>query len=199
MIRFTTGVMGSGKTEMITSLSADEKDTINNKNILNYSIIVFSASKESGGYIESRSGRKAVCNSIDLLDDYIEFAKDKKATYHKYIIDEAQFLTEEQIEQIIDADTELHNVDFHLFGLLTNFKGNIFTSINALLPYVEVIESIPKVCDMCENKLAIRNIRVDKNSNLILDGEEKDLDKDKYITVCKTCYTKMHNKCQRKE
>lgn len=99
-------------------------------------------------------------------------------------IDEAQFLTEEQVQEIADLSDE-H--EFYCYGLKTDFLGNFFPGSAALMRLAEDINEVPGGLCWCGCK-ATMNARVDQNGTVIKQGEQVLIDNQKqsirYIGLC---------------
>ena len=51
------------------------------------------------------------------------------------------------------------------YGLMSNFKGELFDTISYMLPFVTKIVEIPTVCEMCGDAKATMNVLVDGSKN----------------------------------
>ena len=135
--------------------------------------------------VKSRIGIYANCKVFDRntnLFDFIEaqgFMQDKKVV----IVDEVQFCTAEQIDQLHDVSTK---VPVLCYGLLTNFKTLLFEGSKRLIEVAESISEIKSVCS-CGRKATVNARFVD--GNLVSDGEEIAIGADEsYASMCYTCY-----------
>ena len=105
------------------------------------------------------------------------------------IVDEAQFLTEEQVDFLTDV-VDKFNIPVICYGLRTDFKGKLFEGSKALFELADEIQEIPSICD-CGGK-AIINARFDASGRIISDGDVVDLGgNEKYKAVCWSCYQKL--------
>lgn len=101
-------------------------------------------------------------------------------------VDEAQFLTQEQVIQLCSLTSFVPVV---CYGLRTTFRGDLFEGSKALFALADDIEEISTFCKKCQHK-ALYNMRlVDGQPTfdgpLILTGVE-----DTYIPVCRECFAK---------
>lgn len=129
--------------------------------------------------IHSRSGIEAECVLFDKLD----LEKVKNHEYDCLIIDEAQFLTKEQVELLTDIADD-YNVPVICYGLRTDFQGNFFPGSHWLLAYADTIEEIKTIC-WCGKK-ATYNARLDGKGGITKQGEQVVLGaNDKYISLCR--------------
>ncbi|MDO4572931.1 MAG: thymidine kinase, partial [Clostridia bacterium] len=85
--------------------------------------------------IESRSGLRTECQ----LFDHIDWTRVRARAYACLIVDEAQFLTRAQVEQLVEAVDD-YNVPVICYGLRTDFAGNFFEGSHWLLAWADTIE-----------------------------------------------------------
>lgn len=101
------------------------------------------------------------------------------------LIDEAQFLTKEQIWQLTDIVDSLA-IPVICFGLRTDFQGQLFEGSQWLLAWADDVQEIQttSVCH-CGRKARFV-LRVDDNGNVVQDGEQVVCGgNDRYISVCR--------------
>lgn len=111
--------------------------------------------------------------------------------YVNYIlVDETQFLTESQIDQLKRISEE-YKVSVICYGLKTDFLSHAFTGSKRLL---EVADTITKMRTVCRcGKGADFNVRIDKNGNYVKEGEQLVIDDGvtyTYVSVCANCFIK---------
>ncbi|HPT77478.1 MAG TPA: thymidine kinase [Candidatus Atribacteria bacterium] len=127
--------------------------------------------------IRSRIGVQCECELVENLD------KMDLKRYSCIIVDEAQFLTKEQVMKLVYIVDEL-NIPVICYGLRTDFKGELFEGSKALMEVADTIEEIKTIC-FCGRK-ATMNARFDENGNVIKTGEQIVLGaNDKYIALCR--------------
>lgn len=103
-------------------------------------------------------------------------------------IDEIQFFAKQQIDELVELMLE-NKVLIFAYGLMSNFKGELFDTISYMLPYVTKIVEIPTVCEECGDAKATMNILVDKSqdtSGEIIVGNH-------FKGVCLKCWTDKNN------
>lgn len=118
-------------------------------------------------------------NVYDLVVE--KLVDDTKIT--AILVDEAQFLTEEQVKQLSDI-TVILDIPVICFGLRTDFKTNLFEGSEALFRYADILEELTTVC-ICGRK-AIFNARV-VNGQYVNDGNQVEIDGKSdctYISLC---------------
>lgn len=109
------------------------------------------------------------------------------------LIDEAQFLTEEQVKQLSDI-TIILDIPVICFGLRTDFKQKLFPGSEALFRYANILEELTTVC-ICGKK-ALFNARI-VNKEYVLEGEQIEIDNNNnctYISLCPYHYKELVEK-----
>lgn len=135
--------------------------------------------RDGATVIASRSGLEAECTLMDELD----MDKVRAHEYDCLIIDEAQFLTEEQVKLLTDIVDEC-DVPVICYGLRTDFRGEFFPGSRALLAMADTVEEVKTIC-WCGRK-AIMNARLDGKGGITKQGEQVVLGaNDKYISLCR--------------
>ncbi len=138
------------------------------------------------GEISSRIG---LCEDADLFNtdlDLMNFiaARTREKRLACVLIDEAQFLTEEQVWQLSQVVDELA-VPVMCYGLRTDFQAKLFPGSAALLAIADEMREIRTIC-WCGSK-AIMVLRLDGDGRPISQGKQVDIGgNDKYVSVCRT-------------
>lgn len=126
--------------------------------------------------VRSRCGLESDCAFFDFLND--DNAKD----YDCIIVDEAQFLSKEQVAFLVKVVDE-YGVPVIAYGLRSDFAGNLFEGSQWLLAWADTIEEVKTIC-WCGRK-ATYNARID-NGRVTKVGEQIVLGaNDKYIGLCR--------------
>ena len=138
--------------------------------------------------VKSRIGIKSECEVFDktesIIDLYTKASENKK--YDVVIIDEAQFCSEEQINQCKDLSEDVLVL---CYGLKTNFKSYLFEGSKRLIEIADNIEEIKSVCS-CGANATVNAKLVD--GNLVTDGDEVCIGGDEtYVAMCYTCWRKL--------
>lgn len=199
-LKFRYATMGSGKSAEIISI----KDNYDSQDI-NGMLLIPNVDTTSNGRIVSRNGSSVKAKKIYDTTDIFELVKKelKKGKEISYIIvDEANFLTELQVEQLSDI-VDFLDIDVMAYGLLTNFKTRAFDSSKRLFEIADDRQELTarKVCHC--GKKAVFNSRV-VNGVMTSEGAEVliDTNKDKksknnkhleekevmYMPVCRRCF-----------
>ena len=108
------------------------------------------------------------------------------------LVDESQFLTKEQVDQLA-AVTDKFDISVMCYGLRTDFQTHLFEGSKRLFEVADSLIEIKSSCE-CDGK-TIFNARVDKNGNVVIDGEQIEIGgDDRYVSMCRKCYfTKTEN------
>jgi thymidine kinase len=142
--------------------------------------------------IDSRDGEKTIKSRVGLSAEAIVLSPGGALTekvpdldsYDVIIADEAQFFTENQIEELRVLADMKHIV--MCYGLKTDFRSRLFEGSKRLLELADCIREIPTSCGC--GKKAIFNTRV-QDGRVVKDGEQIDIGGDeKYIPMCPECY-----------
>ena len=139
--------------------------------------------------ISSRVGIQAEANAVVNVDDNIVVRWYNEAKDTNLIIcDEAQFLTEEQVDQL-KCIAENHNVPVYCYGLRTDFKTKLFAGSKRLFEICSKTVELESICEC--GKPAIINARF-SNGKLMTRGAQVDIGGDeKYKALCYSCWKKL--------
>ena len=182
---FKYGAMGSSKTAqaLITRYNYEEND-------LRVWLIKPSADSRDGeAVIRSRIGLEGVAQILSPEADVLEiFRTEQLGQCDVIIVDECQFLTEAQIDQL-RAIVDEHNVPVMCFGLRTDFQCHLFAGSRRLMEVADTIQEIKTICD-CGAKATV-NARIDGSGHIITQGAQVVLGgNDSYIAMCHKCYVR---------
>ena len=135
--------------------------------------------------IVSRIGLKSKSNLFDIKTDiYKEILnKNDKKEIDCVLIDEAQFLTKNQVKQLGDI-VDLLDIPVLTFGIRTDFQGNLFEGSKYLLAWADNLKEIKTVCH-CGRK-ATMVLRLNEYGQITEDGNQIDIGgQEKYVSVCR--------------
>ena len=181
---FKYGAMGSSKTAqaLITKYNYEEND-------LKVWLIKPSADTRDGeDVLRSRIGLEAQVQIIPPQADVYDLFKTSRCESDVIIVDECQFLTPEQIDQLRRIVDDF-DVPVMCFGLRTDFQTKLFPGSRRLMEIADTIQEIKTICD-CGNKATV-NARIDANGYIITEGAQVVLGgNDSYIAMCHRCYIK---------
>ncbi|MEL0635948.1 thymidine kinase [Marinomonas sp. TI.3.20] len=137
------------------------------------------------GQIASRIGINAEANLFTKESDLWSQIKDQHQTspLSCILIDEAQFLTKEQVYALSDVVDTL-KIPVLAFGIRTDFQGELFAGSKALLAWSDKLIELKTVCH-CGSK-AIMVIRVDEQGKPVKEGAQVEIGgNDRYLSVCR--------------
>ena len=172
---FRYGAMGSSKTANAIMVKYNYWERGKNAILIKPSLDTRNGSRR----IWSRCGLEDTCISMEELD----MEKVKAGEYDCLIIDEAQFLTKAQVEQLVSIVDD-YNVPVICYGLRTDFQGNFFEGSHWLLARADAIEEVKTIC-WCGRK-ATNNARLDGKGGITKEGDQVVLGaNDTYIGLCR--------------
>lgn len=188
-LKFFYGCMGSAKTLRLltTAYNFEEKGI---------PFLVYKPkldTRDGLNIIRSRAGLERDCVSVDgnfnFLNEVTEITKEYQAKF--ILIDEAQFLTAEQVDQLSLIVDNL-NINVFCYGLRTDFKTNLFEGSRRLFEIANDLEEIPSMCEC--GKRTLVNARFDEFGNIIFDGEQVQIGgNESYKSICRKCYNNKKN------
>ena len=169
---FRYGAMGSSKTANAIMVQYNYRERGQNALLLKPRL----DSRDGEKLVGSRSGLCAPCEFIEDL------GKIDLGLYDCLIVDEAQFLTKSQVEQLVDI-VDGRGIPVICYGLRADFQGNLFEGSHWLLAWADTIEEIKTVC-WCGRK-ATCNARV-ANGKVVKAGEQIVLGgNESYVALCR--------------
>ena len=135
--------------------------------------------------IVSRIGLKYKSNIFTTKTDiYKDISKlSDKFSVDCLLIDEAQFLTKDQVKQLGMIVDKL-DIPVMTFGIRTDFQGNLFEGSKYLLAWADNLKEIKTICH-CGRK-ATMVLKINSNGKIILEGTQIDIGgQEKYVSVCR--------------
>ena len=182
---FKYGAMGSSKTAqaLITKYNYEEND-------LRVWLIKPSADVRDGKHtVSSRIGLSAEADILTPeMDAYAWFREKLEGQCDVIIVDECQFLTPRQIDQLRRIVDDC-NIPVMCFGLRTDFQTHLFPGSLRLMEIADTIQEIKTICD-CGAKATV-NARIDSQGHIVTQGEQVFLGgNDSYIAMCHKCYVR---------
>ena len=182
---FKYGAMGSSKTAqaLITKYNYEEND-------LSVWLLKPSADTRDGQTVlRSRIGLEAAVDTVPPETDLVALFQQKRlGNCNVIIVDECQFLTPAQIDQLRSIVDE-YNIPVMCFGLRTDFQTKLFPGSLRLMEVADTIQEIKTVCD-CGAKATV-NARIDSTGHIVTQGAQVVLGgNDSYIAMCHKCYVR---------
>ena len=178
---FKYGAMGSSKTAtaLITKYNYEERG-------MKVWLIKPSADSRDGQFtLKSRIGLSSECEAIGPETD-IRTLYHARQKVDVIIVDECQFMTAAQIDQLRDI-VDVENIPVLCFGLRTDFQSKLFDGSRRLFEVADTITEIKAICD-CGAK-ATTNARLDADGYVVTEGAQLLLGgNDRYIAMCHKCW-----------
>ena len=141
--------------------------------------------RAGAGRVKSRIGLEATANGFGANDDLLALirAEHMKQKLSCVLVDEAQFLSRAQVDQLTEVADTL-GIPVLCYGLRTDFQGNLFTGSERLLAVADNLNEIKTICH-CGRK-ATMNLRVDAGGRAVHEGEQIEIGgNERYVAVCR--------------
>ncbi len=144
--------------------------------------------------LDDRYGAGKVTSRIGIASDALVFRKNddlfavvedqhRSVPLHCVLIDEAQFLTRDQVFQLSDVTDSL-NIPVLAYGLRTDFQGEPFEGSKYLLAWSDNLKELKAICH-CGSK-ATMVLRLDGAGNAVTKGSQVEIGgNDRYISMCR--------------
>ena len=126
----------------------------------------------------------SVLTSIQLFAEVSQHLQQEKI--HCILVDEAQFLTKQQVYQLSDVVDKL-KIPVLCYGLRTDFQAELFEGSKYLLAWADQLEELKTIC-YCGRK-ANFVLRLNEQGEVIKEGEQIQIGgNDSYLSVCRYHY-----------
>ena len=105
------------------------------------------------------------------------------------ICDEAQFLTEQQVDEL-KAITETNDIPVYCYGLRTDFRTKLFPGSKRLFELSSNVVQLESICSC--GKPAIINARFNSKGKIVTAGSQIEIGGDeRYKALCYSCWKKL--------
>ena len=149
--------------------------------------------RDGENIIKSRVGMERECISVDTdvniykaVENYNNILKSTFSKLEWILVDECQFLTEEQVYQLSKIVDKL-DINVMCFGLRTDFTSHCFPASRRLFELADYIEEVKARCE-CGKKASI-NARFNENNEIVLQGNQILVGgNDIYKPLCRKCW-----------
>lgn len=190
---FRYGTMNSGKTAALLMAAHNFEES-------NQCVLVMKPAidSKSGSALSTRLGieREAdviVTSSDDLFNLVRKWVGSIAGqTIGAVFVDEAQFLTAEQVDELLAVALEL-GVPVLCYGLRTDFATKVFPGAARLLEVSHTLEELKTMCGAgCPRKANFNARKV--NGEFVLHGEQvaiDDQDNIEYVALCGQCFVRL--------
>lgn len=183
---FRFGAMNCGKSSALMQVAYNYEE--NHKKVI---VIKSSIDTKADDSLESRIGLK---RKVDILID-------KDSSFEKYyndwsnnadciLVDEAQFLSEKQIDELWMV-SKILDIPVICYGLKTDFKSKLFEGSKRLIEVADELEELITICN-CGRRAKFNARYVDgafakDGEEVVIDGSNKTVE---YRPMCGKCYIK---------
>lgn len=136
------------------------------------------------GRIGSRIGLSAQADTFDPDDDLYEMVRARVAQepIHCVFVDEAQFLTDEQVWQFARVADRL-GVPVMCYGLRTDFRGKLFPGSQSLLALADELREVRTIC-RCGRR-ATMVVRLGPDGKVLRQGAQVAIGAAQYVSLCR--------------
>jgi thymidine kinase len=136
---------------------------------------------EARGRVTSRIGIAADARRFNPDTDFWETCVPEAPNC--VLIDEAQFLSKEQVRQLARVVDEA-NIPVMCYGLRTDFRGELFPGSAALLAWADTLQELKTICD-CGRK-ATMVVRVSPGGVVEREGRQVEIGgNERYVSLCR--------------
>ena len=177
---FSYSTMNAGKSTLLLQASYNYRERGMRTLLFNSALYA----TDGEGRITSRIGISAeaeLYTEADDLFDRIRSARDESKV-DCVLVDEAQFLTEDQAWQLARVADRL-GIPVMAFGLRVDFQGKLFPGSQALLAIADSLREIRTIC-YCGAK-ATMVVRKDEQGRVITEGSQVSIEKSIYVSLCR--------------
>ena len=178
---FQYSTMNAGKSTVLLQASHNYQE----RGMETYLLTAQLDNRAGEGKIGSRIGISKKADTFSLGDNLFKKIK-KRLSLGEIacvLIDEAQFLEEEQVWQLARAVDDL-NIPVMCYGLRVDFMGKLFSGSAALLALSDEMREIRTIC-FCGKK-ATMVVRRDEKGNTLTDGAQVQIGgNETYVSLCR--------------
>lgn len=181
---FRYGAMNCGKTSALLQVAHNYEE--NGKVV---SVIKSKIDTKAGDNLSTRIGlERKVDILIDKEESFEKYFEDWDNNIHCILVDEAQFLSINQIEELWYV-SKMFDIPVICYGLRSDFKTNLFEGSKRLLELADEIEELITICSCGKRaKFNVRSVNgeyVSEGNIVEIDGANEDV---KYEPMCGKCY-----------
>ena len=178
---FQYSTMNAGKSTLLLQASHNYHE----RGMKTYLITAGFDKRVGDGKIGSRIGIASDADTFDHKENMFQKIESRlrKGPCSCVFIDEAQFLSEEQVWELARVVDDL-KVPVMCYGLRTDFQGNLFEGSASLLAIADELKEIKTICHC--GKKATMVVRLDGNGNVVKEGAQIEIGgNDKYVSLCR--------------
>ena len=188
---FRYGAMNSGKSTHLMQVAHNYEERG-----MKVILIKPETDKKGGDKLVSRLGveRKVDILCLEKMNIYEEIQKwqEVKFKVNCILVDEVQFMTKEQVDQLFKIAVDL-DIPVICYGLSTDFMMEGFEGSTRLLLLAHSIEEMKTICK-CGRKAILNGRKI--NGEFVFEGEQvaiDNIDNVQYESLCGHCYFRHKN------
>lgn len=152
-INFYYGVVGSRKSSELLLTAHRNKSVGKN-------VEVFQPYKNNrdGNVVSSRAMEYTI-PAVVVKDDFDFYKYCMENKFDLILVDEFQFLSKNHCDQLVQLMID-SDINIFLYGLMSNFRGELFPTVAYMLPYITTLNEIKTVCGHCGKRKATMNVMI---------------------------------------
>ena len=153
--------------------------------------MVFTSSKDDRygeSEVVSRVGLRSPAHTYSESDNILKMVHDENEKHELscILIDEAQFLTKDQVKQLGKIVDEL-KITVMAFGIRTDFQGELFEGSKYLLAWAVKLMELRAVCHC--GSIATMIVRVSEDGSIMRSGDQVEIGgNERYLSLCRKCF-----------
>lgn len=178
---FHYSTMNAGKSTLLLQASYNYRE----RGMQTYILTAAIDGRAGKGMVGSRIGLKASADMFDDTSDLYDMLdrRLRKGPCACVFVDEAQFLTKDQVWQLARAVDDL-NVPVMCYGLRVDFRGELFPGSAALLALADEMREARTIC-FCGKK-ATMVVRQDADGHPLKEGAQVQIGgNETYVSLCR--------------
>ena len=178
---FHYSTMNAGKSTLLLQASYNYRE----RGMETYLLTARFDDRAGAGRIASRIGLEAPADTFDAATDLFATVEARLAQglVACVFIDEAQFLTKEQVWQLVRVVDDLA-VPVMCYGLRVDFRGELFPGSAALLALADEMREARTICHC--GKKATMVVRLGENGKALTDGAQVQIGgNETYVSLCR--------------
>lgn len=137
------------------------------------------------GKVASRIGLEQEADLFQAGQDLYAHVATKHAAQelHCVLVDEAQFLTKDQVWELSEVCDKL-NIPVLCYGIRTDFQGQLFEGSQWLLAWADILQELKTICH-CGSKASMV-VRVDAEGKALQEGTQVEIGgNERYVSLCR--------------
>ncbi|MGR3498507.1 MAG: thymidine kinase [Limimaricola soesokkakensis] len=177
---FNYSTMNAGKSTVLLQAAHNYAE----RGMQTYLLTARFDNRSGEGFIKSRIGIGSKADTFDAGDDLFEKIRARLETPCACVfVDEAQFLSPEQVWQLARAVDDL-KVPVMCYGLRVDFLGHLFPGSATLLALADEMREVRTICH-CGRK-ATMVVRKDAEGRVAMAGDQVEIGgNDRYVSLCR--------------